>query len=276
MLITPPEFEPDRLIGLDDDVVVHVFSRDRLVLPGQTAGPLTWPVYRQAGFEPRLVHGIGRLGGMPHVAVSVGDPEGPLPEGFSATNLRQLFGVIDDQLLAVAMRAVQVLEWDRTHRFCGACGGPTEAVAHERARECRPCRLTFYPRIAPAMMVLIRDGSRLLLGRGINFPPGRYSALAGFLEAGETIEQAIHREVFEEVNVQVSNLRYFGSQSWPFPNSLMIAFVADYAGGELRHDPSELADAAFFELDELPRLPPPLSIARALIDTTIADIRAGR
>lgn len=277
MLITPPEFEPDRLLSLDDEVVVHVFVRDRLVLPEGAAGPLTWAPYRDAGFSASVVHGIGRLGGRAHVAVGIDEALAPsLPTGFSAANLRQLFGVIADEQLAVAMRAVQVLEWDRTHRFCGACGGETEHVGHERARQCVRCRLTFYPRISPAMMVLVRDGPRLLLGRGINFPPGRYSALAGFLEAGETIEQAIHREVLEEVNVRVANLRYFGSQSWPFPNSLMIAFVADYAGGELRHDPAELADAAFFELDELPRLPPRLSIARALIDATIADIRAGR
>ncbi|MEZ5657905.1 MAG: NAD(+) diphosphatase [Burkholderiaceae bacterium] len=269
----PPEFEADRLIELTDDVFVHVFTRDKLILPHGAAGPLTWPLYQQAGFVAETVHGIGRLGGSPHVAVSIGESGAELPEGFAAANLRQLFGAIDDTQLAVAMRAVQVLEWDRTHRFCGACGRPTEHVGHERARECRPCRLTFYPRISPAMMVLIRDGNRLLLGRGINFPPGRFSALAGFLEAGETIEQAIHREVLEEVNVRIKNLRYFGSQSWPFPNSLMIAFVADYAGGELRADPAELAEAAFFEIDDLPRLPPPLSIARALIDATIAEIR---
>lgn len=275
MLITPDDFEPDRLVELTEDAIVHVFSRDKLVLPEGGTGWLTWHVYQAAGFEPLGVHGIGRLAGRTHVAISIGEPDSALPAGFSAANLRQWFGVIEDQQVAMAMRAVQVLEWDRTHRFCGACGSTTEPLGHERARQCPACRLTFYPRIAPAMMVLIRDGRRLLLGRGINFPPGRYSALAGFLEAGETIEQTIHREVLEEVNVRVKNLRYFGSQSWPFPNSLMIAFVADYAGGEVRPDPQELADAGFFDIDDLPRLPPRLSIARALIDGTVAEIRAG-
>jgi NAD+ diphosphatase len=153
---------------------------------------------------------------------------------------------------------------------------PTERAAHERAMKCPRCRLTVYPRISPAMMALVTDGDRLLLGRGINFPPGRYSALAGFLEAGETIEECVIREVREETRVQIRNPRYFGSQSWPFPNSLMIAFTAEYAGGELQHDPAELADARWFSIDELPQLPPRLSIARALIDATVARIRAGQ
>ena len=107
------------------------------------------------------------------------------------------------------------------------------------------------------MMALVVRGRDLLLGRGLTFPPNRYSALAGFLEAGESVEDAIRREVREEAGVEVSDLRYFGSQSWPFPNSLMIAFVARYAGGELRPDPNELADAQWFDIDALPGLPPP-------------------
>jgi NAD+ diphosphatase len=124
------------------------------------------------------------------------------------------------------------------------------------------------------MMVLVSRGDQLLLGRSPHFPPGRYSALAGFLEAGESIEEAVVREVREEVGVEVRNLRYFGSQSWPFPNSLMIAFNAEYAGGDLRHDPAELDDAQWFTLDALPDLPPRLSIARALLDDTIRRMRS--
>jgi NAD+ diphosphatase len=172
------------------------------------------------------------------------------------------------------MRAVQILEWDRTHQFCGACGIPTEQASGERAKRCPRCRLTVYPRISPAMMALVTKGNQLLLGRGVNFPPGRYSALAGFVEAGETIEECVAREVREETNIEIKNPRYFASQSWPFPNSLMIAFTAEYAGGEMRHDPAELADAQWFDLDALPQMPPRLSIARALIDATIARMRA--
>ncbi len=175
--------------------------------------------------------------------------------------------------MSIAMRAVQMLEWDRTHRFCGACATPTELARGERAKRCPSCGLTVYPRISPAMMVLVTRGRQLLLGRGVNFPPGRYSALAGFLEAGETIEEAVAREVREEVNVEVTHLRYFGSQSWPFPNSLMIAFQAEYAGGDMRPDPAELADAQWFDVEALPQLPPRISIARALIESALEQMR---
>ncbi len=122
-------------------------------------------------------------------------------------------------------------------------------------------------------MALITKGRQLLLGRGVNFPAGFYSALAGFVEAGESVEETIHREVMEEVNVKVRDLEYFSSQSWPFPTSLMIAFTAEYDSGELKPDPAELIDAQWFDIDDLPRIPPKFSIARALIDATILRIR---
>lgn len=278
MIITPPGFVPEHALALDDDAIAYVFHRDALVQFGDSPGALPWRFYREAGVVAASAHAIGRHEGRAHVAVAIatashgGEPS--LPEGLRAAGLRSWFGVLEDATLAIAMRAVQIVEWDRTHRFCGACGTPTEQAQGERAKRCPACGLTAYPRIAPAMMVQVTRGRELLLGRGLNFPPGRYSALAGFLEAGETIEDAIHREVREETGVEVANLRYFGSQSWPFPNSLMIAFQAEYAGGELRVDPAELADAQWFAPEALPQLPPRLSIARALIEDTLA--RVGR
>ena len=301
MIITPPGFEPAHQLQLDDDAIAYVFARDALVLFGDSPGALPWRFYREAGLVAARTHSIGLHAGRVHVAVALGEPAagagapigaatgtapgasaGPpaapehyrLPEGLRAGGLRSWFGVLDDATMAIAMRAVQIVEWDRTHRFCGACGTPTEQLGGERAKRCPACGHTAYPRIAPAMMVQVTRGRDLLLGRGLNFPPGRYSALAGFLEAGETIEDAIHREVREEVGVEVTNLRYFGSQSWPFPNSLMIAFQAEYAGGELRPDPAELADAQWFAPEALPQLPPRLSIAHALIEDTLARVAA--
>lgn len=275
MITTPAGFDPALDILLDDDAIAHVFVRDSLVLFTDSPGALPWRFYRGEGLRAARVHGIGRHEGKSHVAVALDDDVSArsLPSSLRAANLRSWFSVIDDATLSIAMRAVQVLEWDRTHRFCGACGTRTDQADNERAKRCPSCSLTVYPRISPAMMVLVTRGRELLLGRGINFPPGRYSALAGFLEAGETIEEAVHREVFEEVNVKVDNLRYFGSQSWPFPNSLMIAFRAEYAGGELRHDPAELADAQWFTPENVPQMPPSLSIARALLDSTLAELR---
>jgi NAD+ diphosphatase len=147
--------------------------------------------------------------------------------------------------------------------------------AGERARQCPSCGQTHYPRIAPAVMALVRKGDELLLARSPHFPAGMHSALAGFVEAGESLEQCVHREVKEEVGLEVTNLRYFSSQPWPFPHSLMIAFNCDYAGGEITPEPGEIEAAAWFWIDDLPVLPNRISIARRLIDATIAQIRSG-
>lgn len=274
MLRTPEGFLPAADAELSDEAIAHVFVRDALVLFGDSPGALPWRFYREVGLVASRVHPIGTHEGRTHVAVGLRDDLHPrsLPEGLRAAGLRSWFGVLDDATLAIAMRGVQVLEWERTHRFCGACGTPTERVARERAMRCPSCGLSVYPRISPAMMVLVTRGRELLLGRGVNFPAGRFSALAGFLEAGETIEEAVVREVREEVGVEVKNLRYFGSQSWPFPNSLMIAFRAEWAGGDIVVDPAELAEAHWFAPEALPQLPPRLSIARALIDSAIEEL----
>jgi NAD+ diphosphatase len=275
MLKSPDTFDVDVSVELAEDAFAHVFIRDKLIQFPDAPGMRNWRDYQALGFEPARVHGLGRFDGQNHVAVTLSDDasEHPLPDVVKADGLRAWFGVLDDTALSIAMRAVQVVEWDRTHQFCGACGQPTTQSGSERARSCKACRLTMYPRICPAMMVQITRGREMLLGRGINFPPGRYSALAGFLEAGETIEQAVHREVMEEVGLRVQNLQYFGSQSWPFPNSLMIAFTAEYRDGELNFDTDELADAQWFDIDALPQLPPRLSVAGALLKHTIQRIR---
>jgi NAD+ diphosphatase len=204
---------------------------------------------------------------------------GSVPAGLSLEPIRALFGRLSDELLAIAGRALQIVEFHRLHRYCGACATPTEAHDDQRARRCPSCAAVMYPRIAPAMMVLVkRDtpaGRELLLARGARFPGAFYSALAGFVEPSESIEECIHREVREEVSVRVRDLRYFGSQSWPFPHSLMIAFVADYDGGEIVCEPGEILDAGWFPLDRLPTLPLPISISRRLINHVIAEVAPG-
>jgi NAD+ diphosphatase len=192
------------------------------------------------------------------------------PEGHSFKGLRSLFGRLDDAVVAIAGRAFQIADWARTHRFCGACGQPMTMTAGERAMKCA-CGHLAYPRISPAMMTLVRRGDAILLARNVAVPPGgRMSPLAGFLEPGESVEDAIHREVREEVGIEVKQPRYFGSQSWPFPHSLMIAFTAEYAGGEITVDPSEIAEARWFGPgDPLPELSPPFSISRALVDANL-------
>jgi NAD+ diphosphatase len=188
-------------------------------------------------------------------------------DGYVFSGLRRLFGAMDEARLAVAGRAFQIAEWARTHRYCGACGTPMQAVAGERCFRCPACEHIAYPRISPAMMTLVRRGDEILLARHARLPTSRFTALAGFVEAGESIEDAIHREVLEEVGVRVKDLRYFASQSWPFPHSLMIAFTAEYAGGELALDQDEITEARWFGPDdEFPEIPPGISIAAALIN----------
>jgi NAD+ diphosphatase len=194
------------------------------------------------------------------------------PPGWTFRGLRQIFSAADDATLGLAGRALQLVEWDRTHAFCGACGQPTRMRETERARECPQCALVVYPRLAPVVMCLVRRERDFLLARSPRFPKGVFSALAGFVEPGETLEQCVAREVFEEVGLRVSNLRYFASQPWPFPHSLMIAFFADYAGGDIKVDGLEIEAAHWFSVGNLPQLPAKLSIARRLIDAAMGEI----
>jgi NAD+ diphosphatase len=198
--------------------------------------------------------------------------DAPAPAGMSWQGLRALFSVLDDAHFALAGRALQLLDWDRTHQFCGRCGERTEPSREERVRICPACKLSAYPRVAPAVMALVRREKQLLLARGPHFPPGMYSALAGFVEPGESLEQCLAREVAEEVGVQISNTRYFASQSWPFPHSLMIAFVCDWVSGDIKLQDAEIEEANWFEVLQLPKLPSKISIARRLIDAVVSEI----
>jgi NAD+ diphosphatase len=197
-------------------------------------------------------------------------PDAPLADGLVAEGLRQLYGQLAEPLFALAGRAVQIVSWDRTHQYCGQCGALTETMPHERAKHCPACGLMSYPRLSPAIIIAVvrptEQGKRLLLARNHRFPAGRYSVIAGYVEPGETLEECAQREVLEEVGIRIKDIRYFGSQPWPFPNSLMIGFTAEYASGEFVLEEAEIADAGWFAADALPGLPPKMSIARRLID----------
>ncbi len=216
----------------------------------------------EQGPLPDRAHFLGTLDGRPCVAVEEAEVPGP---GF--VGLRQLWTEVDGQTWAIAGRAVQIVAWDQAHRFCGRCGAPTGPMADQRARHCPQCSLDSYPRLAPAVIVLVeRDDGRVLLARNAGFSEPFYSCLAGFVEPGETLEEAVRREVREEVGIELSDIRYFGSQPWPFPHSLMIGFTARLASGEVRPDGQEIIEAAWFSTSDLPRLPGEISIARALIE----------
>jgi NAD+ diphosphatase len=259
----------------DADSLCFVFQQTLLLVAGEPPGlrlPAHWEL-ANLGRPPLRRLYLGTLGQRTCYAFEYGaDTEAP--QGLLWQGLRALYGRLDDSLFALAGRALQFVDWERTHQFCGRCATPMRHRGSERARECPACGLVAYPRIAPAVMCLIRRDSEILLARSPHFAPGMYSALAGFVEPGESLEQCLAREVQEETGVRIANPRYFASQPWPFPHSLMIAFVADYAGGELRPAPDEIEDAQWFSIDALPKLPNRISIARRLIDGVIEEILA--
>ena len=235
------------------------------------------------GATPANLFPRGKSGefGDPKAALFIGEWQGErcyaveadaLPESTQGepAAIRAVFGIAGGEAFALICRAAQLLDWKKNHRYCGRCATPTAMKSNEFAMQCPACGLVAYPRISPAVMVLVRRGNELLLARSPHFKPGVFSALAGFVEAGETLEQCAVREVREEVGVEIANLRYFHSQPWPFPDSLMLAFFADYAGGDVTPDPSEIEAAGWYSIDDLPVLPDPVSIARRLIDVACA------
>ena len=206
---------------------------------------------------------VGEWQGLPCYAAELDE----LPANIAGELMpvRSLFSLIDAEAVSLVTRAMLLLDWQKNHRYCGRCGTPAIRKTGEYSMSCPACGLVTYPRISPAVMVLISRGDELLLARSHRFKPGVFSALAGFVEAGETLEQCAAREVREEVGIEITNLRYFGSQSWPFPDSLMVAFFADYAGGTIQPDPDEIEDAGWFPRGALPALPEPMSLAWQMI-----------
>ncbi|MFH1351555.1 MAG: NAD(+) diphosphatase [Pseudomonadota bacterium] len=208
---------------------------------------------------------IGSLDNQPCYAAELSDAT-LSSDAFAFRGLRALFERLEEDVIQAAGLANQLVCWNQKHRYCGRCGNPTKDKADERATICPRCGSIYYPRLSPAVIVAVLKDNQILLANSQRFPAKFYSVLAGFVEPGETLEECVNREVREEVGITVKNIRYFGSQPWPFPDSLMIAFTADYAGGDIRIDNTEIVDAGWFFADGLPPIPPKISIARHLID----------
>jgi NAD+ diphosphatase len=249
-----------------------VFVEGKLLMPEpepSTLAPGPSSLFEAAG---TVRHYLGRLDAVDCWPLALPG----VPIGWRPVPLRAAMMQFPEPLMMLAGRAAQVLEWDRAHRHCGVCGTPTMPHQRDRARTCPRCGHVAYPRLSPAMMALVWRAEEVLLARSPSYAPGIYSALAGFVEAGESIEECVTREVAEEVGVQVKHLRYYGSQSWPFPHSLMVAFTAEWDGGDIVPQADEIEHAAWFSIDALPAIPPRFSIAGHLIRDSVAALRDGR
>ena len=219
----------------------------------------------EAGYEAVRRQYLGSLDGRHCFSAELADDAQPL-DGLRFSNLHMLHATLDEATHAVAGRAVQIVEWDRTHQYCGACAEPTVVSELDRSRSCPSCQIPMYPRLAPAMIVSVERGDEILLARSPHFPEGIMSVLAGFVEPSESAEDAVKREVYEETKILVNNVQYFSSQAWPFPNSLMLGFRAEYEAGDIEIDGEEIVAAQWFKAKEMPNFfPGRVSISQWLI-----------
>jgi len=228
-----------------------------------------------AGLQPLRQRYLGTLRGRPCYAAEV--PPAAVPAaGLVFRGLRFIYQRLEASLHYAALKAVHLIEWDGNTGYCSRCGAETREATGMTAKECTRCGFLTFPRISPAIIVAITRGERLLLAHSPRFAGNIYSVLAGFVEPGESLEEALHREIAEEVGIRVKNVSYFGSQPWPFPDSLMVGFTAEYDEGELVLDATEITSADWFDAEHLPEIPDGFTIARRLIDWFLETHAAGQ
>ena len=249
-----------------------IFHQDSLILEeNQLPQGLPETLSYRANLSP--YHAIGEFAGQP-IYCTEWLTEAPLLPTFKVVSVRQALQHLPTHWYAMIARAIAILKWEKNHRFCGHCGTRTKQVDHLFEMRCPLCQLIFYPRISPSVIVLIERNDEILMARGAHFAPGVFGLIAGFVEAGESLEEAVHREVAEEVGLKITHLRYIGSQPWPFPDSLVAAFRAHYASGDLLIDHNEIETAGWYRYDKLPGYPSSsVSIARRLIEQFVEEKR---
>ena len=263
-----PTFTPLFTPSYDEQSVLIGFSGDVLLLSPQ--GALPTPQEFQALGEPLHRFHIGKIE-TTFYTICVWDEACVIPSSLAKTNLRNFLNFHPPHIFAMLNRAKQLAHWLYDNRYCGRCGHRVSYAPKDSSLKCTHCDFTIFPRLSPASIVLISDQDKILLARSPHFTKGMYSLLAGFVEAGESVEECVHREIYEEVGLYVKNLRYFGSQPWPFPHSLMLGFRAEYHSGTLRLQVDEIENAQWFTKNNLPLLPSPRTISGMMIETWLKE-----
>lgn len=267
--VTPPEsFDESFHLVISDDEILTIDG----VYPWR---PLNQDEWRWLGLDEVENHYLGSVSGIPVFANEV-EPDADNPDGYEFATLWSFLSQVDQSVFYLIGRAKQIVDWHRDHHYCGKCGQITSSSENDRSRKCSSCDIMFYPRLSPSIIVCVNKGEEILLARNARAQGSFYSTIAGFVEPGESIEETVHREVLEEVGIKVKNLRYFGSQSWPFPNSLMLGFHAEYESGDFVLQEEEIADAGWFHYTNLPNKPAMVSISGWLIDDFIKRTEASQ
>lgn len=267
--------EQNITVSDDTNAIWLIFTGEQVLLPNSDEQLLEcqWRDLAFAHAYKDQVVKIGSYKSLPCFLIDMGN-EQVEQQHLLSMGLRGLLNECSDQFFGIAARAWQVALFMRTHRFCGQCGSSMQQIDWEMAVQCSRCQHRCYPRISPCIIVAIRHQGKILLAQGkTQQSRNMYSILAGFVESGETLEQAVHREVMEEVGVKIKNLRYISSQPWPFPHALMMGYLADYDIGDIKVDGKEILRAGWFDINKLPNIPPKLSIAGQLIEQTINEIQ---
>lgn len=261
MMFTPGDVANPRY----DSVFILVSGNKILSRIAQPGEPFLRDELPQRSLQTERAHFIGEYQQQNCFVVAVREPLSLMSEACYWPSLRELLGEISNEHFQMLGRALQIARWYREHRYCGVCGGLTSSLGRERALVCEDCEQRYFPRISPCVICLVTRGEQLLLARHARAHQPMFTTLAGFVEPGETAEQAVHREILEEVSIEVKNLRYFCSQPWPFPGQLMLGFTAEYASGDIQVDGVEVVEAHWFDVGDLPLVPPASTISAQLI-----------
>jgi NAD+ diphosphatase len=263
-----PKFEAETLNHeLGRNSLIFAFTGAQILLINNTV--LLQSDIEKFNLSYHMARYIGKINKQACFAFEL-DQDQDLPAHASLIGIRKLYNLLPEQCLQAAIYAYQIIIWDRKNKYCGECGSLTaENLPTVLVKNCPNCQSEFYPKISPSVIVSVIRNDEILLAQHRRVTNGMYTVLAGFVNPGESLEECIHREIKEEAGISVCNIRYFGSQPWPFPDSLMIGFTADFDHGELKPDNDEILDLKWFKRDEIPEWPDKVSIARSLIDAFI-------